>query len=257
MSRMGDSSQPQNQLPSDNPAAGARFQTTQWTVVLAAGRAGQGDSQEALAELCRTYWYPVYAYIRRRIGDIHESQDLTQAFFEQLLEKATISSADPERGRFRSFLLTACKRFLINEWQKARAEKRGGGQRPLSLDFDSAESRYSIVAVDNVTPERLFERQWAMTLLSQVLGTLKDEYAARGKSEHFEALKTFLSGRRSTDAYAAAAESLGLSDGAVKVAAHRMRQRYRELIRSRIADTVEDPEDVDSEIHGLFAALGR
>ncbi len=246
-----------NPMPADDVCGGAAFQTTRWTIVLAAGKQVDGESAQALAELCQTYWYPVYAYVRRRVGDVHQAQDLTQAFFEQLLEKSTIATADPQRGRFRAFLLTACKRFLINEAQKANAEKRGGRRKRLPLDFDSGESRYSVVAVDSMTPERLFEQQWALTLLTQVLDALKNEYAVRGKQEHFEALKPFLSGRRSPDAYAAAAKALRLTDGAVKVAAHRMRQRYRELLRLRIAGTVEKPEDVDDEIRELFAVLGR
>lgn len=233
-----------------------QFQTTRWSLVVAAGRQSSPAAAAALSELCQTYWYPVYAYIRRRTNDIHHAQDLTQTFFQQLLQKATIASADPDRGRFRAFLLTACKRFLINELQKAQAEKRGGGRNVLSLDFDSGESRYSVAAVDRLTPERLFEQQWAMTLLSQVLDELKADYGARDKAQQFEALKPLLTGGRSQTAYSEAARQLQLTDNAVRVAAHRFRQRYRELIRARIAETVQRPEDVDDEIRQLFGVFG-
>ncbi|HJN12640.1 MAG: sigma factor [Pirellulaceae bacterium] len=213
-------------------------------------------SQQALAELCQAYWYPVYAYVRRRVSDVHEAQDLTQEFFARLLEKGAIGLADPSRGRFRAFLLTACKRFLVNQWHKARAVKRGGGQIPLSLDFESGESKYVVEAVDSLTAERLYERQWALALLARVMERLREEFVNKNEVLHFEQLKQFISGSKGTEAYGAAADALDISEGAVKVAAHRLRARYRDLLRSKIAQTVEEPQEVDDEIRSLFEVLG-
>lgn len=214
------------------------------------------SSQRALEELCQAYWYPVYAYVRRRVENVHEAQDLTQAFFERLLEKQAIVAADPSRGRFRAFLLTACKRFLINEWHKGRAQKRGGGKSAVVFGFEKGESRYALEATDTLTPERLFEQQWAITLLAHVLERLRQEYADKGKGRLFDELKQFLSGPSRRASHAAAAESLGMSEGAVKVAAHRLRVRYRELLRQEIAQTVSGPEEIDEEIRSLFSLLG-
>jgi RNA polymerase sigma-70 factor (ECF subfamily) len=242
--------------PSPRPSCHSDFATTRWSVVIAAGEQDDPVSREALATLCQAYWYPVYAYVRRRIGDVDAAQDLTQTFFARLLEKQTLRAADPGRGRFRAFLLTACKRFLINEWHKGRAAKRGGEAGPLSLDFQVGESRFSLEPVETLTAERLYERQWAITLLARALDQLKEECAARGKAAHFEQLKPFLSGARCKSAWATAAAALGMSDGAVKVAAHRLRARYREILRGEIAQTVDRPEDVDEEIRNLFTVLG-
>ncbi len=232
------------------------FATTRWSLVLTAGEQDDSVSEKALAELCQAYWYPIYAYVRRRLGDVHEAQDLTQAFFGQLLEKQTFRTADPNRGRFRAFLLTACKRFLINEWHKNRAAKRGGSTTQLSLDFPAGESWYSLEPADTLTAERVFERQWAITLLGRVLEQLKVECIAKGKGDHFEQLKPFLSGTKSAEVHDAAATALGISSGAAKVAAHRLRTRYRELLRNEIAQTLDRPDGVEDEIHNLFAVLG-
>ena len=248
-----DSSEPQ-QKPDQQ--SDPQFATTHWSLVLAAGVREDSGSQQALAELCQSYWYPVYAYVRRRISDVHEAQDLTQEFFARLLEKHTIESADPSRGRFRSFLLTACKRFLVNEWHKNRTVKRGGGQIPLSLDFESGESKYAVEAVDTLTAERLYEQQWALALLARVMERLREEFVDKDKVLHFEQLKQFISGSKGGDANAAVADALGISEGAVKVAAHRLRGRYRELLRSEIAQTVEEPKEIDDEIRSLFEVLG-
>ncbi|MAD80656.1 MAG: RNA polymerase subunit sigma-24 [Planctomycetaceae bacterium] len=234
----------------------SQFATTHWSLVLAAGEREDSGSQQALAELCQAYWYPVYAYVRRRVSDVHEAQDLTQEFFARLLEKDSIGLADPSRGRFRAFLLTACKRFLVNQWHKARAAKRGGGQIPLSLDFESGESKYVVEAVDSLTAERLYERQWALALLARVMERLREEFVNKNKVLHFEQLKQFISGSKGTEAYGAAADALGISEGAVKVAAHRLRARYRDLLRYEIAQTVEEPKEVDDEIRSLFEVLG-
>jgi DNA-directed RNA polymerase specialized sigma24 family protein len=245
-------------MATDEQAAAGRneFATTHWSMVLAAGNRGRPDASRALAQLCETYWYPLYAYVRRSVGDVHEAQDFTQAFFERLLELRPFETIDPERGRFRAFLLTACKRFLINEWHKGRAEKRGGGRRALSLDFESGESKLGLVAVDTVTAEQLFEQEWAVTLLDHVLNLLRAEYVAKDRLPNFEALKHFLAGASRQDGYHDAARALGISETTAKVAAHRMRKRYRELLRAEIAQTVERPESVDDEIRNLFAVLG-
>jgi DNA-directed RNA polymerase specialized sigma24 family protein len=241
----------------DQSAAGRNeFATTDWSLILAAGDRARPDATNALAQLCETYWYPLYAYIRRRVADVHEAQDVTQEFFERLIEHRPFEAADPGRGRFRAFLLTACKRFLINEWHKGRAVKRGGGRQPLSLDFDSGESKFGLVAVDAVTAEQLYQHQWAVTLLEHVLDQLRTEYAAKDRLPHFEALKRFLAGSSQRAGYTDAARALGISEATAKVAAHRMRKRYRELLRGEIAQTVQRPEDVDDEIRDLFAILG-
>lgn len=234
----------------------ADFFTTQWSLVLAGGRPEDGDAGRALSALCQRYWYPLYAYVRRRVASPHEAQDLTQAFFARLLEKNTVAQASPERGRFRAFLLTAMKNFLANEWDKARTQKRGGGQPPLTLDFPLADQRLEPQAADEQSPELIFERQWALTLLETALGQLRDEHLQREKGEQFEQLKPLLAGEAEAT-LAAAAKRLGMSTGAVKVAVHRLRRRYRELLRSAIAETVADPSEVDDEIRRLFATLGR
>jgi RNA polymerase sigma factor (sigma-70 family) len=233
------------------------FHTTHWSVVLAAGRDTQTDaSARALETLCQTYWYPLYAFVRHRVKDEHEAQDLTQAFFERLLEKRTLADADPDRGRFRTFLLTACKRFLANEWHKKNAQKRGGGLQVLSLDFEAAEKRYSIEPTIGLTAEVVFEQQWAVSLIDSVLARLRQEYVDRGCEEQFAQLKAFLSGRNSSS-YAAVAETMEMTEGAVKVAGHRLRTRYREMMRSEIAQTVDSPDEIEDEIRRLFEVMSQ
>jgi DNA-directed RNA polymerase specialized sigma24 family protein len=183
--------------PADDPRfTPGRFATTHWSLVLAAGRPAQPAADQALAALCQAYWYPLYAYVRRRTADMHAAQDLTQEFFTRLLEKDFLAHADPERGRFRAFLLTALKNFLASEGDRARAVKRGGGRPILTLDFVAGESRYRLERADSQTAERLYERQWALALLDRVLGLLRAEYAAAGKEERFDRLKPFLGGQR-------------------------------------------------------------
>lgn len=246
---------PEN-LPDPRSARGPHeFETTRWSLVLAAGHRSSPDAQAALTTLCRSYWFPLYSYVRRRVGNRDEAQDLTQAFFVQLLEKDYLAVARPERGKFRAFLLTSLKHFLSNQWDKARAQKRGGGRAAIPLDLAAGESRYCLEPMDELTPERLFERQWALTLLEQVLRRLREESVATGKERQFERLKAFVAGQSSAGAYAAAAEALGVTEGAVKVAVHRFRRRYRELLRSEIAQTVAGPADVDDEIRSLFATF--
>jgi RNA polymerase sigma factor (sigma-70 family) len=238
------------------PQRPANFATTHWSLVLRAGDRGDADSGASLAALCERYWFPLYAYVRRRGHEPHEAQDLTQAFFLRVLEKNVLAAATPERGRFRSFLLTSMKNFLANDWDRQQAEKRGGGRRPLSFDAAAGESRLSIDPADDVTPEKIYQRQWALTLLDSVIARLQEEFAAAGKERQFELLKAVLTGDRAFSGYAAAAAELGMSEEAARQAAHRLRKRYRELLREEVAQTVADPGEVDQEIQSLFQALG-
>lgn len=186
---------------------------------------------------------------------MHTAQDLTQEFFETVLERNAIGAADPDRGRFRSFLLTACKNFLTDEWDKSRAQKRGGRRLLLSLNLESAESRYALCPVDKLSPERVYEKQWALTFLEHVLHRLGDEMQAKGKDRQFRVLMPLLTGEAESGSYEAAARELGTSEAATKVAVHRLRRRYREILRTEIAQTVADPDEVDDEIHRLRAML--
>ncbi len=234
---------------------GARFLTTHWSVVLAAGRSDSTRAQNALARLCQTYWYPLYAYVRRRGHPPHDAQDLTQEFFARLLERHTLASADPNRGRFRSFLLATMDHFLAHEWEKVRAQKRGGGCRILSLDLALAEQRYDLEPADTATPDKLFDRRWAGALLDEVLNQLEAEYHHAGKAELFAALKQTLTGTRESQPYAVLALRLGMNEAAVKVAVHRLRKRYRELLRAEVANIVANPEQAEDELRYLLAAL--
>jgi RNA polymerase sigma-70 factor (ECF subfamily) len=231
------------------------FVTTHWSVVLAAGHGDAAHARAALGELCQTYWYPLYVYARRRGYAPHDAQDLTQTFFVRLLERHSLASADPGRGRFRSFLLTAMKHFLATEWEKARAQKRGGGNTVLSLDLAAAEQRYDLEPADDSTPEKIFDKQWAIALLDEVVNRLEEEYRQKGKAVLFAALKNTLTGSGESQPYAALATRLGMSEGAAKVAVHRLRRRYRELVRAEIANTVVSPEEVEEEMRHLLQAL--
>jgi RNA polymerase sigma-70 factor (ECF subfamily) len=225
--------------------------------VLAAGHDSSSDAQDALARLCRVYWYPLYAYVRRRVGNVHEAQDLTQGFFARFFEKEYLHDVDRQRGKFRSFLLASMKHFLSNQQERARAQKRGGGRACLSLDFQDAENRYRLERADTMTPERLFERRWALTLLDQIVERLEREYGDAGKSELFAGLKPFLAAAPDAPTQREVAGKLGMSEGAVKAAAHRLRQRYRTVLRDEIAQTVTDPDDVAQELNELFEAVGE
>jgi DNA-directed RNA polymerase specialized sigma24 family protein len=233
-----------------------QFAATRWSVVLAAGHRSSPDSQQALESLCRTYWYPLYTYVRRRVLNAHEAQDLTQEFFATLLERNALAAADGERGRFRSFLLTAFKHFLADEWDKAKAQKRGGGRRTIPLNLESGERRYALEPADDLSPERLYEKQWALTFLDHVLNRLCDEFVAKGNEFQFQTLKPFLGGANEAGSYKDAARALGITEAAAKVAVHRMRRRYREVLRSEIAETVAEPGEVDDELRNLRATLG-
>jgi RNA polymerase sigma-70 factor (ECF subfamily) len=231
------------------------FVTTHWSLVVSAGGNETTHARNALEQLCRAYWFPIYAFVRRQGQNPHDAQDLTQEFFARLLEKNQLAGVDRNRGRFRSFLLAALKHFLANEWHKARAQKRGGGQVPIPIDASTAESKCGIDPADHLTAEKIYERRWALTLLDQVLHRLRDEYARDGKENLFEQLKPTLTEASRSVRYAEIAAQLGTSEGAVKVAVHRLRQRYREVLRAEIADTVASPGEVEDEIRNLFAAL--
>jgi RNA polymerase sigma factor (sigma-70 family) len=232
------------------------FATTHWSVVLTAGRTDTTRSHDALAKLCQTYWYPLYAYVRRRGYSPEDAQDLTQEFFARLLERRSLASADPNRGRFRSFMLGVMNHFLADEWHRAQAQKRGGGVKFLPLQFDTAETRYGHEPADNITPEQNYERRWALALLEEVLRLLAEEYKREGRAELFAELNPCLVGERAAQPYAELATRLGVNEGTVKSAVHRMRQRYRQLLRDEIAHTVAQPDEVDAELHHLFTVLG-
>src|ERR1700677_4249185 len=233
----------------------SQFPTTRWTLVVAAGDPRRKEAGSALASLCENYWYPLYVYVRRRGYSADQAQDLTQEFFIRLLEGRYLDRADPEKGRFRSFLLTSLKFFVADEEDRNRALRRGGGA-VLPLEFSSGEERYQHEPGHDETPERIFERRWALTLIDRVVEKLRDEFVEHGHAEHFDRLKVFLLGQ-SDAPYAALAGKMNTSEGALKVAIHRLRKRYRELFRQEIADTVADPGEVESELRFLAAALTR
>lgn len=231
----------------------SQFPTTRWTLVVAAGDPRRKEARSALVSLCESYWYPLYAYVRRRGYPPEHAQDLTQEFFMRLLEGRYLDRADPENGRFRAFILTSLKFFLGDEGDRERAQKRGGGA-VLPLELSSGEERYRREPAHDETPERIFERRWALSVLDRVVEKLRDEFVQHGRSEHFERLKIFLLGQ-SDARYAELARQMNTSEGALKVAIHRLRKRYRELFRQEIADTVADPAEVESELRYLAAAL--
>ncbi len=236
-------------------AAAATFCTTRWTVVLAAGRAPSPQADAALDALCRTYWYPLYVYVRRRGFSKEDAEDLTQAFFARLLARNDFAGLSSEKGRFRAFLLAALKHFLANEWDRARRLKRGGGVAPLSLDWQDADARFRVEPTDSRSPDKLYDRAWAVMLLDRVIARLSDENEAAGHAELFAHLKPFLVLGRGAIPYSAAAAPLGMAEGAVRVATHRLRRRYRELLREEIAQTLANRDQLDDEIQALFAAF--
>ncbi|HKW28107.1 MAG TPA: sigma-70 family RNA polymerase sigma factor [Verrucomicrobiae bacterium] len=256
MSTSNPATPPETASPENSASRQPAFVTTHWSVVLTAGHSDTTCAGAALEKLCQTYWYPLYAYVRRRGQSPEDAQDLTQAFFTRLLERNWVGQADQQKGRFRSFLLSAMNHFLADEWDKARAQKRGGGLAPLPLEFDAAETRYSHEPADNVTPEHSYERRWALTLLDTVLHRLQSEYELEGRSELFAALHPCLVGDRGSQPYADLAAKLGVTENTVKSLVHRLRQRYRQLLRDEIAQTVAEPGEVDEELRHLFAVLG-
>jgi RNA polymerase sigma factor (sigma-70 family) len=236
-------------------APGDIFVTTRWTVVLAAGRKADPQSDRALEELCRTYWFPLYAYVRRRGQSKEDAEDLTQAFFARFLEKNNLAGLSAERGRFRAFLLAALKHFLANEWDKSRRQKRGGGVTLLSLDWQTADTQFQIAATAEPSPDKAFDREWAVALLAKVIERLRAECEVDGRGKQFAELKIFLTVGKGELSHAAAAKALGMDEGAVRVAVHRLRKRYRQLLRDEIAQTLADSADVDEEMRALFAAF--
>jgi len=234
----------------------AKFVTTHWSIVLAAADGEDPAAREALANFCQTYWYPLYAYARRRGYPPAESQDLTQEFFARLLERGTLAGISREGGKFRSFLLTLFNHFLVDEWKRAKALKRGCC-RIVSLDATTAETRFRHEPVETETAETIFERNWALALLQQVYEKLKRQYEAAGQGTIFEELKFCLMGERSTLPYAELSATLNVSEAALKVAVHRLRQRYRELLRAEVANTVSTPAEIDEELRELFRILAR
>ncbi len=234
-----------------------RFPSTQWSLVLIAGQGSSEESRQALAKLCRLYWYPLYAFVRREGYDPDEAQDLTQAFFTRLLEKKYLKDYQRERGRFRSFLLTALKHFLSNERDRSHAQKRGGGASLLSLDavMEAGERRYSLEPRSDLTPERIFERQWALTVLDQVFLRLRGESDESGKKQQFELMKPFLVGAEDRIPYKDLASELNTTEGGLKVAIHRLRRRFREILRDEISQTVVHAGEVQEEIRYLISVL--
>jgi RNA polymerase sigma-70 factor (ECF subfamily) len=236
-------------------APGDIFATTHWTVVLAAGKRHTPQSDLALEELCRTYWFPLYAYARRRGHNKEDAEDSVQAFFARFLAKNYLASLGAERGRFRAFLLASLKHFLINEWKKSQRLKRGGGEKNLSLDWQTADTKFQVAATNEPSPDKAFDREWALALLCKVIGRLQKECEADGKAKLFEQLKIFLTAGKGALSHAAAAKSLGMDETAVRVAVHRLRKRYRLLLRDEISQTLTDAADVDEEMRALFGAF--
>lgn len=234
------------------PANTGTFRTTRWSEVLAAGRSESASGVAALERLCRTYWYPIYVFVRREGHAPPDAQDLTQDFFASLLRLKSLEAVAPHKGRFRTFLLASLKHFLLNARDAAGAAKRGGGQSVISLDALEAEQRYQLEPVTEVSPEVLFDRRWRLTLLNQALAGVQAEYAAAGKAEQFKALKEFLQGPAEEGDYDRVAAVLGLNSGAVAVSVYRLRQRYRDRLRAELAQTVSNPEELADEMRYLF-----
>ena len=232
-----------------------QFLTTHWSIVLEASLNNSQGAYSALSWLCKTYWYPIYAYVRRQGYNPTDAADSTQGFFERLLEKNYMADVNRDKGKFRSFLLAALKHFLSNERDHARAVKRGGGQSPISFDQTDAEKRYRLEPVEKMSADKIFERRWALTLLDQVLGSLRQEYADSGRIEIYELLKDRLIGASDTVPYTELAATLNMNTGAVEVLVHRMRRRYRDLLRMKIAETVSSQDEIEDEIRQIITIL--
>ncbi len=244
-----------SQLPGPTDTA-RQFATTHWSMVLTAGAGSSPVAQAALETLCRTYWYPLYAYTRRRGYSPHDAQDLTQGFFARLLARNDLAQVHPQKGKFRSFLLASLQHFLADEWDKASADKRGGQATILSLDEPIAEQRYQQEPASELSPEKIFDRRWALTVLERAQTSMKAEFAVDGKSDLFEALKAFLSGEKPGQTHAEVAARLGKSTDAVRCAVQRLRRRYGKLIRAEVAHTVASPTQVEEEIRYLLEVIG-
>lgn len=241
----------------DNPYSprARHFATTQWTAVVTAGEDSSLEARQALEQLCSTYWYPLYAYVRRQGHAVEDAQDLTQEFFARFLDRKYLRLADRHRGRFRTFLLTSLKHFLINEWNKAKREKRGGGREVLSIDEELAESRFTAEPATEQPSDAFYDRRWAAILLEHALEALRGEFDRAGKRELFERLKVYVWGEKSALTHAAMADQLGMTEGAVKVAVHRLRQRYGELLRAEVALTVTTPVEAEEELRYLVLVI--
>jgi len=246
---------PDGSLEHGTTASPRCFLTTHWSVVLAAKQETSAEADAALERLCKTYWWPLYAFVRRRGYEAHDAQDSTQEFFARLLAKDFLRTVDRSKGKFRSFLLAALEHFLAKEWRRSQTQKRGGEFRFVSINDETAEQPYLQVAASDQSPEKTFEQQWAMTLLNQAVARLRDEYDAAGKGALFEATKIFLTGEKQAASYAELAARLGTTEAALKMAVSRMKQRYGELLRAEIENTVSDPAEVEEELRSLFAAL--
>ncbi|MFC1763448.1 RNA polymerase sigma factor [Planctomycetota bacterium] len=236
-------------------SGGGHFATTHWSIILAAGSPESSRYSEALEVLCQTYWFPLYAYLRRRGYDTHLAEDYTQAFFAQMLEKQYLRNVKPAPGRFRSFLLTALKRFIADQHDRTQAVKRGGGRKLLSLDIDAAESRYGLEPVSKLSPEKVFEKSWALTVLEKAMLRIETEFTDSDKQGLFDRLSVYLAGKTDAIAYRDVAIELDMTEDAVKSAVYRLRKRYREILRDEIAQTVSSSDQIDEEIRGLFTAL--
>lgn len=245
---------PEHENPDHGSEGGSAFGTTHWSVVIAAGQQASPQSAEALATLCQTYWYPVYAFLRRQGSQHHDAEDLTQEFFRRFIADQAVQTAHPKKGKFRSFLLACLQNLLHKEWRDSQAQKRGGGCVRVALDGLSAEERYRLEPAEEATPEKVFDRCWALSLLDATMARLRDEYHGAGKDDLFAELKGTLTGG-GTSSYGDIAARLGLSEGAVKVAAHRLRQHYGQRLRAEVAHTVDGSENVERELHDLLAIL--
>ncbi len=247
---------PSSQTGGDLPASERAFHTTHWSIVLAARQQDGTVARDALASLCSVYWYPLYAFVRARGHSPHDAEDLTQEFFRRFLERNSLANVSPAGGKFRSFLLACLKHFLVNEWERAHAQRRGGGQVAIPLDGGEAETRWLLEPADHSTPEVLFEKSWAYAVLEQAMKALQAEYAAKNKADQFEELKGFLPGGQGSNSRADLAAKRGMSVGAVDVAVHRLRQRFGALLREQVAQTVSSEAEVDEELRYLMTVLG-
>lgn len=244
--------------PGSKPGVnGGAFTTTLWSVVQAAGQGATPAAQPAWEQLCRTYWYPLYAHVRRRGYSREDAEDLTQAFFSRLLTRQTLSLADSSRGRFRCFLLAGLNHFLANEWDKGRAQKRGGARSHLSFDAVTAEQLYDREGSHELNPEELYERAWALQFLDHVRARVRDTYASEGKADRYQALERFLPGEEDPPSYAQAAAELRMPEGTLKAEVHRFKRRYGELLRQEVGHTVVSREEIEDELHYLITVLGR
>ena len=237
------------------PPTQGEFRTTHWSEVLAAGEAASARAHEALGKLCQTYWFPLYAFVRRSGHDKQDAQDLTQEFLARLIAREGLAAVRPTKGRFRSFLLVSLKNFLADDRDRAQAQKRGGGRPMVSLDDSSAETLYQLEAKNELAPDRIFERRWACALLENVMTRLAEEQAAAGKGDLFNSLRPFLAGEADGLAYADVARSLNLSEEAARMTVSRLRRRYRQLLRREVANTVADPAEIDAELRDLLTAV--